>query len=1554
MTIWPLTAGQQEIWLAHELDDTGARAIVGGYVHIHGRIDPGIFEQAARIVIAGSETLRVRIDGNVQTVEELPDWPLERARFRTVDEAERRLYAELNRPFDLGSAPLFEQRLLDVGDAGYLWSVKAHHIVLDGAAFVALLRRAAAVYTELGAGHEVAGGVFDRVEALVAEDNRYRESERFRADREFWSGRLADMPEAPMFAEGPVHPGPTTYLRHTGNLAVSAWRELRERGERWGAGWPALVLSAAAALLHADTGARTVGLGLTVPAKRSRTALGMTANVVPLRLDVDPADTVLALARAVRAESLTVLRHQRYRLADMLADVSAAGGERRIVGPVVNILPQQRNVMFGPYPATLHDMSAGRTDDFTVSVYEGLPRLRVAFDSTTARFREADLAAHHDRFLSALRALAQAPDELSVGRLQFDIAADEERPDSTVLSHGAKAPAGTAVTRRNSPEVASEDSEAQRTLVSWFAHSVRAHGSEPALTRGAETLTYAELDERSDMLARRIAAAGAGPGAFVAIALPRSTELVVAVVAVLKSGAAYVPVDPTNPTERIRAILDDCAPALVVTTSAVTLPAVAAPVLAVDEPREDVSAAPVRSPRPDDPAYVIYTSGSTGKPKGVLVSHANVVRLFTRTEEWFGFGPADVWTLFHSVAFDFSVWEIWGALLYGGRLVVVDADTARSPADFRELLAAEGVTVLNQTPSAFGMLVDADASRPASELAVRWVILGGEVIEPHRVAAWYERHPDRAVVNMYGTTETTVFTTGYVVDARTHANLIGRPIPDLRVSLLDAALRPVPAGVPGELYIAGPGVAGAYLRRRGLTAARFVADPAGPPGAVMYRSGDIARRVDGVLEYLGRADRQVKIRGFRIERGEVEAALRALPEVSAAAVLVDDTPRLVAYVVSELDTGVIRDRIAATLPAHALPSAVIAVPELPLTGNGKLDERRLLAIRPGGAGGEFDRPRTDLETRLHRLFAEALDRDDFGVDDRFFAIGGDSILAIRLVNRARAVGLAISAKDIFEYQTVRALAGIAVPVSDMVAAEDPSAAYGAMPATPIMERLARSGTITDGFAQYAVVRLPAAVTEPVLLAALQTLIDHHDALRMCAEWTSGDEWRVEIPEPGWVRAEDLLRRVVSTGSAAQRDMERLATQRRLVPRDGVMVQAVRFAGTDGDLLLLMIHHLVVDNVSWRILLPDLERAISGSHLDPVPTSLRTWSKRLVQQGVSEEEARWWRNGVGSAATTIGRRRLDPARDRMADAVGLTDRLDPNLTHTLLTAVSSRFRTGTTEILLTALSVALARWRGAEPVLVDIEGHGRDTVPDLDTSRTVGWFTVMYPVVLDAAVTDWDGMLSGGPELVHAVRAVEKRLRAVPNHGIGYGLLRRAEAGAELGPEAPIGFNYLGRFDVGGASAGLESFGSPTGPEAACVHELDLIAYVDGEGGLRTHWTWPADLFDRAAVTELTELWAEVLSAFARHHSRPGAGGYTPSDFPLVRIDQRRSTGSNGTTARSPICCPPRRCRRECCSTRSTRPPPIRTRCRSCSPCGATWIRTGCAPPRARCCAVIRS
>lgn len=1467
MTTWPLTAAQQEIWLAHQLDDTATRFVVGGYAHIDGRLDADVFEKALRIVVSGAETLRVRFDTDGQTVTELGDWPLHCAYFDTVEAAVQYLRGMADRPFDPAIAPLFEQHLLDVGDSGFLWFVRAHHLIMDGAAYLALVRRVARTYTMLCNGEQVADGVFDRVEALVAEDERFRASERFITDRLFWRDRLTELPEPPMFAEGGVAAGAISYLGHTGYLEGRVLDEVVGRAEQLEVGWPTLALATAALLLHADSGTPTVTIGLAVPAKRSRTALGMTSNVVPLRVHVDPAATVLELVAAVHRESRIVLRHQRTRLSDLIADVSGAGGARRIIGPVVNILPRQRDLAFGPHSAELHVLSTGRSDDFTIDLYDSPDGVRIGLETTIARFDAAGLEAQHERFRAALVALARVPGNRPIGQLRWDT-------DSATERTGRRSAA--AVPPR-------QGTAADATLVSWLEETVRRRGAAPALGYRNGTLTYTELDQWSTRLARRLVARGACPGTFVAIVVPRSVELVVAVLAVVKSGAAYVPLDPINPVERMRAILQDCAPALGLTTSEAELPPLAVDMMTVQEQGPECAGS-LPKPRATDPAYVIYTSGSTGPPKGVVVTHANVVRLLTRTENWFGFGQEDVWTLFHSAAFDFSVWEIWGALLYGGRLVVVDTETIRAPEDFRVLLAAERVTVLNQTPSAFGMLVDAENRMPdeGTPLALRWVILGGEVLEPHRLADWYRRHPTPTVVNMYGATETTVFATGQVLDPPVHHNIIGVPIDDLVVRVLDAALRPVPPGIPGELYVVGPGVTAGYLHRRGLTAARFVADPYGWSGAVMYRSGDIARRVDGGLQYLGRADRQLKVHGFRIERGEVEAALCGLTGVSAAAVVLDDEQRLAAYVVSDLEPPVIRDRVAAALPAHAIPSVVVAVEALPLTSNGKLDQRRLPSLALGAANSDGGDARSDDERLLLRLFAEIVGHSDVGIDDRFFAVGGDSILAIRLVNHARANGVSISAKDVFERQTVRDLAAIAVPASAAAEPEPPEAAIGSMHPSPIMHRLAGAGTLTDGFAQYVVIRLLPTTTEPALRHALQTLLDHHDALRMRSRCNGADGWFLEIPAPGTVAADAVLRRVRSDGSAEQVTTERIAACAALDPSAGVLVQAVWLDGVDNEQLIVVIHHLAVDAVSWQILLTDFERAVASVGLAPVAVSLRTWTNTVVAQQLDSSEIRWWQSSIEQTSHTIGSRPIAPEHDRVDSVAELTSELDPAETDALVVDVANRLRAGPTDILVAALSAALGRWRGAgaEPLCVDIEGHGRDTLPELDVSRTVGWFTVMFPVVLDATVSDWGGLLGSGPELAGVVRAVRNRIGAVPGSGIGYGLLYDT---GDIGT-APIAFNYLGRFDTIGSSTALVAFGSAAEPHAAVTHELAIDAYVDGDGRLRAHWKWPRAVLDDDAVAELAQSWSAVLSALVRH--RGTFGGSVPSDFPLVRVDQR--------------------------------------------------------------------
>ncbi|MCD0451542.1 amino acid adenylation domain-containing protein [Actinocorallia sp. API 0066] len=1030
------------------------------------------------------------------------------------------------------------------------------------------------------------------------------------------------------------------------------------------------------------------------------------------------------------------------------------------------------------------------------------------------------------------------------------------------------------------------------SVVEVFEGWVRRAPEAVAVSFEGEEVTYRELNGRANRLARLLVARGAGPERFVAVKVPRSAGLVVAVLGVLKAGAAYVPIDPDYPEERIAYTVADSAPVLTVDGD------VLAEAAAYADTDLGVSI------DPGSPAYVIYTSGSTGLPKGVVVPHHNVLRLMAATEHWFAFGPGDVWTLFHSAAFDFSVWELWGALLYGGRLVVVPYAVSRSPEEFLDLLARERVTVLNQTPSAFHQLMAVDDGRP---LALRYVVFGGEALELKRLADWYAHGRDTLLVNMYGITETTVHVSYAALDPVTCAtapgSVIGTGIPDLRTYVLDARLQPVPPGVVGELYVAGAGLARGYLNRAALTAERFVADPYGPPGTRMYRSGDLARHLpDGTLDYLGRADHQVKIRGFRIELGEIEAALAELPDVADTAVVARDN-RLVAYVVpggdgSSPEPAALRAALAAKLPAHLVPQLFQTLDRLPLTANGKLD-RRALPEPSAPEGGAGRRPATEAEQLFAALFAEVLGVAEVGADDGFFELGGDSIVAIQLVARARQAGMVVSPREVFQLRTVSALAAAARPATadDAVEREEEGAGEGAIPLTPIAAWLLERGGDFTAFQQSVLLRVPPGLDVDRVADALRTVTDHHDILRSRLV-----DNRLVAGQRGSVDPAPLVRRVAGLDRL---DQEARAAAERLDPAAGVLAQIVWFdRGTAQGRLLVMLHHLVVDGVSWRVLLPDLVTAlVSDTPLAPVPTSFRRWAGKLAAEASAPSrtaELDTWLDLVEGPNPRIGARALDPARDTAATARRHTVELPAETTAPLLGEVTSAFHAGPDDVLLTGLSLAVAHWRKARGgrgtgVLLDLEGHGREeVVQGVDLSRTVGWFTTLYPVRLDPGLADWQEVATGGAATGRALKAVKEQLRRVPDNGIGYGLLRylNEETAEELRdlPRAQIVFNYLGRVasSDGDWSPAPEELPPGEDPRMAVAHVLEINAVTEDRPDgpvLRVTLTWPEGVLAEADVRALADDLVTALTGLVAHVRAGDGGGFTASDL-LVDLDQR--------------------------------------------------------------------
>ncbi|MEJ3750125.1 amino acid adenylation domain-containing protein [Actinomycetes bacterium KLBMP 9797] len=1202
--------------------------------------------------------------------------------------------------------------------------------------------------------------------------------------------------------------------------------------------------------------------------------VGMFVNTLVLRVDVSGDPSFSELLGRVRERCLAGLGHQEVPFERVVAELNPT---RSVAGhPLVQVLLAWQDAAFLDVvlpgvvssPVPLHT-GCSRVD-LSVSVGPDGNGLAGVVEFRTDLFERSTVASLIGRLERFLAAVVTDP-ERRIGDVELLSEAETSRIVTEWSGSGAD-PGGLL------PDL-------------FTAQAVRTPDA-VAVVCGGREVTYAELDDASNRLAHRLIADGARPEQVVALVLPRSIELVVGILGVLKSGAAYLPIDPGYPGERIDFLCRDAGATLTLSAGDVFVDGPAEPVAVPLDPRH--------------PAYVIYTSGSTGRPKGVVVTHANAVRLFRPGAHPFAFRRDDVWTLFHSYAFDFSVWELWGALLHGGRLVVVPEETTRNPVEFLGLVVDERVTVLNQTPTVFTALQAAATEHPdlAGALAVRAVLVGAEPVPAEALAPW---SGCRQMLNVYGPTETTVFATmSDPYRAGDGVPPIGRAFTASAVYVLDDRLRPVPPGTPGELYVAGAGVAWGYLGRPALTAERFVACPFGPGGERMYRTGDVVRwRADGQLEFLGRADNQVKVRGYRIELGEVEAALAASEGVRQAAADVRDG-RLVGYVTpADVDTGAVRSAIARRMPGYLVPAVVVALGELPLTLSGKLDRRALPAPSYHRAA---QAPRTPEEDALCRAFAAVLGVPRVGPDDAFFDLGGDSIMAMQLVSKVREAGLVITPRDVFTARTPAALAAVATRAAEQVppVADDPVGPVGAM---PITEWLAERGGPIDGLNQSLLVRLPPGVAYDDLVAALQAVIDHHDALR--ARWVRTPDGRgtLHIRPTGAVSAASCMRHLPSGRDPLGAETF-LDAQRGLDPEAGEMLRAVWLdAGPDvPSHLLLVIHHLCVDGVSWRILLPDLRAAwravVAGRAptLAPVGTSLRRWSQILTERAADAvDQLPVWTNVLDGARQSLADRPLDPARDTQDRADHLTLELSTPEAARLLTEVPALFHTGVPDVLLGALAVAV-RWRygWADGVVVDVESHGRHagTERSVDLSRTVGWFTGIHPVRLDPGEVDWAEAMAGGPTLGRALKRVKEQLRSIPDGGLGYGLLRylNPETRPVLAtlPAAEIGFNYLGRVGVAGGADWAPVLGGaprPGGDPAmplAHVLELTALAY-DGPDGprLSATWAWATDLLSEEEVRELARDWLAVLRALAGYAHRPGASGLTPSDLPLLRFVQEQ-------------------------------------------------------------------
>ncbi|HEX8148768.1 MAG TPA: MupA/Atu3671 family FMN-dependent luciferase-like monooxygenase [Pyrinomonadaceae bacterium] len=1033
----PLTEALRELWLATQMGEDSARAYNESFtLRLRGTLDEPALRGALQQLVDRHEALRASFsaEGDCQWI--APTFTVELPALDFSGEGEPEAAAaewiegEISRPFDLVRGPLIRFRLLKLKEDEHLLLVVNHHLIADGRSWGPLMRDFRELYAAAREHRRAELPPPVPFSEHVERQMQAQEGPEMDAAEAYWLKQFADgvptldLPTDRPRPALPTYNGDDLHLRLDAPLTAA----LRQLSVRQGSTLLMFMLTAYGALLHRLSGQDDIVVGTPAVEQASeggKDVVGYCLNLLPLRSRVEDGTTFAGYLKAMKRLVLGGYEYQRYsfrRVLDGLNrgrlplfaatfDFERGGGSVQFSDLAVEVQPN-------PKPMARFDLH--------LNVLELRDEILLRWTYNTDLFDAQTVRRWAEHFETMLRAVVADPGR----RLRaLRLLGDEQRAE--LLARGNQARAGF---------------RADVCLHELFSEQASRTPEAVAVTGGRERVTYAELDARSERLARLLRRRGVGPESVVGVTMERSAGLVVALLGVLKAGGAYLPLDPEYPAERLKAMIDGAGARVVVAGRGLgqLVAGSGAEVLEGwdedgEEAGDDAQSAPVV--RPDNLAYVIYTSGSTGRPKGVCVTHANVARLFSATEHWFDFNSEDVWTLFHSYAFDFSVWELWGALLHGGRLVIVSGEVARSPADFLALLAEERVTVLNQTPSAFRQLMQADAEQPelGERLALRFVIFGGEALEPSRLAPWYERHADTSprLVNMYGITETTVHVTYRPLTSEDSgaASVIGGPIPDLELYLLDSQMEPVPLGVTGEMYVGGEGLARGYLGRPGLTAERFIPNPFSlTPGARLYKSGDVARyTAAGELEYLGRNDRQVKVRGYRIEVGEVEAQLSAHPRVREVAVAVvpeaGGERRLAAYVVpAELPpptAGELRAFLKDRLPEYMIPTAWVTLESLPLTINGKVDRKSLPAPdeTARALAADFVAPRDEVEEKIAAIWSDVLGVEAVGVNDGFLDLGGHSLLAMQLVGRLRqAFGLKVGIRELFESATVANLA----------------------------------------------------------------------------------------------------------------------------------------------------------------------------------------------------------------------------------------------------------------------------------------------------------------------------------------------------------------------------------------------------------------------------------------------------------------------------------------------------------------------------------------------------
>ncbi|QJB43816.1 non-ribosomal peptide synthetase [Dolichospermum flos-aquae] len=1431
-------------------------------------------------------------------------------------EIQRLFDAEVKKPFYLDKLPLVRWLLLKLNDQDHLLVHIEHHMVHDGWSFNnVFLKEFLALYQAFCEGHpsplpELPIQFVD----FASWQREWVQSQEAQAQLAYWQQQLSGSPPLLELPYDRPRPAEQTYngAQVRLELPITLCESLRVLSRQEGITLFMTTLAAFLVIVRRYTGQDDLCLGTAVANRRMRETeqlIGMIVNNLVLRTDLSGNPTFRELLGRVRKVSLEAFANE-----DLPFD------------KVVEVIKPIRNLSYNPLFQVMFSFHDSPRPDLT------LPGLNittnVALSNKSTKFDLDVVLIPHSQLNGKDKGITLI---WEYNADLFDAATIQQMVDQYqvllkgIVDNPEQRVSELPILNQPQQELLMEWNQTHREYTqkncihNLFESQVELTPDAVAVEQDGQKLTYRQLSDRANQLAHYLQSLGVKPETLVGICIERSLDMIIGLLGVIKAGGAYVPIDPSYPQERIAEILADTQLGILLTQDKFPNQRLdyTGKTICLDTDWSIISQHSTANPHSDVKlhhlSYIIYTSGSTGKPKGVMIEHRSLMNFVITAIDKYGINAGDRILQFASVCFDTSIEEIFPCLSVGATLVLRTEEMLHSSDEFWRYCQKWQLTVLD-LPTAYWHQLVAELNPEDAPIpeGLRTVIIGGEEVQLEKVQHWHncvaDLSPAPQLFNSYGPTEATVVTTLELLTPVAPVS-IGRPISNAQVYILDQYLQPVPIGVPGEMHIGGAGLARGYWQRPELTNAKFIPNPFEELGnSKLYKTGDLARfRANGSLEYLGRVDNQVKIRGFRIELGEIETVLRQHPQVlQSVAIAHEDVPgqkRLVAYIVPQHQQPTIdelRHFLKEKLPNYMIPAAFMLLKTLPITANGKVDYRALPTPDfSHHVEDKFIAPRTVIEEKLVAIWSEVLRIGKVGIHDNFFELGGDSILSIQLISKANQAGIQIAAKQLFKYQTIAELAAVA-GITRQINAEQ-GLVTGAVRLTPIQnwffeQKLPRP----NYFNQSTLLEVPSDLQPELLQSALQQLLGHHDALRLRFV-QEGENWqqintatRESVPlsifDLSHLSPQEQQTAIKATDAELQASLD-LST--------GVIAQVALFQlGNDKpSYLLFIIHHLAVDAVSWRILLEDLATAyqqISRNEvikLPPKTTSWQYWSDRLTEYAQIEaiKELDYWLNQSSIPVTALPvDYPSDQENNTVASTASVSLALNEEQTRALLQDVPSAYNTQINDVLLTALVQSFAQWTGESSLLIDLEGHGReDLFEDVDLSRTVGWFTTLFPVRLQLQEIDHPG---------NALKFVKEQLRQIPNRGIGYGVLRYLQENSTIReklqslPSAQISFNYLGQFDQvlkASESLGLaKEFKAEQSLLNQRSHLLGISGFIRG-GKLEMTWAYSQKIHKQDTIKKLALGFIEALKNLINHCQLTESQSYTPADFSAAKLNQQQ-------------------------------------------------------------------